>query len=521
MFLSSNRRAAFQRTTELLSKQHTINGVVLDGIDGVLIEVQSSATGVLKTEKPWSKCVSVTGMPRSEATAMLQRINAVLASQGAPNCKFTITLNIHPTAAGRQLDLAAVLALMLAHGLVDQTYHANRRYVVFGALDSHGGVRRVDGALPLSLATRHGDALIVPEENSKQCLLAKAVRDISIYPVQHLVQAVAVLKGVGYTELVSGKIHAEPVIGNHPDFGDIVGQEPAKRAAVVAAAGGHSMLMNGTPGSGKTMIANAIAGILPPLSNQEKIELTRIWNAAGLILDGQAVTRRPFRVVHHTATQQALIGGGRNAAPGEVTLAHLGVLFLDEIAEFKPAVLDSLRQPLEDGVVRVTRVYGRAEYPSRFSLVAAMNPCECGYYPDCSCGEAKAAKYQAKLSGPLLERIDLKIPIQLVDPTQTHLKGLTTEEIRGFVVKAVDMQRNRFSGTTFRSNADVPGQLAIRLFNVDTKAMEEITKIITTKHLSMRVRDRIIKVARTIADLSGSDSIKRSHADEAAVMVAM
>lgn len=519
---------------DLLRHAHTLNSAILDGIDGKPVEIQSRAVEIIKGgESPWSRAVSIAGMPRSEATQLLTRISGALACLGCVTSEVKIVVNVHPPASGgsgpggggsastpNPLDLPIALALLQAAGhLPPDESGWSGNYLFFGSLDVHGDARHTPGALPLALASRSGQAIVCPSANARQVLLTKATRPCRILPVASLEATVPLFCGQRLEELPGGKVTMEPVQGNPPDFAHIAGQERAKRAAVIAAAGGHALLLVGSPGSGKTMISNAISGILPPLADSEKVELTRIWSAAGMLdSDGQAVTRRPFRVVHHTASKQAVVGGGsKTIQPGEVTLAHLGVLFLDEIAEFRAEVLDSLRQPMEDGCVRISRTHRKTELPSRFSLVAAMNPCSCGYYPECDCGEAAAAKYQSKLSGPLLDRIDLKVAVSPV-PIGTEPSGKSSAELRKIVTAAMQRQRDRHAaaGVDYHSNADVPGQHARTLFKMSAGAIAERDRIAKARDMSMRGIDRMQKVARTIADLEGSEGVEARHMAEAA-----
>lgn len=513
--------------SELLTHSHTLNGAIIDGIDGRVVEVQARAVELLAAPKPWTKCVTVAGLPRSQAADMLTRIGGAIAALGFPLSPVRIVLNFHPSpdSPAPQLDLPAALVLMQAAGYL-ASFDIQGEYLIFGALDIHGEVRHTPAALPLCCAARNGQAIVCPEANAAQCRLARVVRQCRLFPASSLESVAKMLGGVELLpEMRGGQVAMQPVQKTPPDFGDIAGLRKAKRAATIAAAGGHAILLMGPPGAGKSLTANAIAGILPPLSNSEKVELTRIWSAAGMLdNDQQAVVRRPFRVVHHTATKQAVVGGGSETIqPGEVTLAHLGVLFLDELTEFRSDTLEALRQPLEDGCVRISRVHSKAELPCRFSLVAACNPCPCGFYGcdetsgmSCTCTDAEVARYQAKISGPLLDRIDLVVDVQPVPIAERLQTGNeTTEQIRKRVVKAMERQRARLARTSYKSNADIPGPHVFELCNFSPEALAEWRQACEAGKLSQRKADRCAKVARTIADLADSDRVGADHVREA------
>lgn len=525
--MSRVNRSPNNRHADLLRDSHTLNGAMLDGIEGRVVEVQARAVEVLPAAKPWHKAVTVAGLPRSEAANMLTRIGGAMASIGCPLTPVRIVLNFHPEADGAALDLPAALVLLQAAGHL-VSFDVQGEFLIFGSLDIHGDVRHTPGALPLCCAARNGQAIICPEANTTQCRLAKAVRDCRLFPAATLEAVARMFSGeCPLPELQPGKVRMTPVQRVPPDFAAIAGQARAKRAAVIAAAGGHALLLIGAPGSGKTMIANALSGILPPLSNAEKVELTRIWSAAGqLDNDQQAVTGRPFRVVHHTATKQAVVGGGsEEIQPGEITLAHLGVLFLDELAEFRSDTLEALRQPLEDGTVRISRVHRKTELPCRCSLVAAMNPCPCGYFDGrettrCGCSDAEVQRYQSKISGPMMDRIDMAVDVRPVSMSERMAPGgESSAQIRERVTRAMERQRDRLARTPYRSNADIAGPHVLELCRFEPEALAEWRTQAESANLSQRKADRVAKVARTIADLAASETVKPEHVKEAAEYV--
>ncbi|WP_315852336.1 YifB family Mg chelatase-like AAA ATPase [Paludisphaera rhizosphaerae] len=309
-----------------------------------------------------------------------------------------------------------------------------------------------------------------------------------------------------------------------PDFGLIRGQAKSKEAACIAAAGGHNLLLIGPPGEGKSLMASALPGILPRLSDEEKVQLTRIYSAYGALeKDGVAVTRRPMRTIHHTASRQSVVGGGsRIPRPGEITLSHLGVLFLDEIAEFSTSTLEALRQPMESGEIQISRVGATLSYPARFTLVAAMNPCPCGYYGTdlCRCKNVDVRKYQRKLSGPILDRIDLQVELSRLSTDERFAE--TKEEsprLRALVERARERQRKRFAGLPIPHNAAMPGGRVLEYCNFGEDARASLRSIVDRNVLSTRSMDRLCKVARTVADLKDCEQVEPAHLEKAAEFV--
>lgn len=524
----------FRLHDHLLSRDHTLFGGVLHGINGTLIELQGRAISVLPRPRPVVETCSITGMARGPVRESLQRIQGAFSKLRIPESPVEILINLAPAAIekdGTWLDLPlAVMMLQVAGLLPDLPQEKEEKLVLFGEVGIHGELRRVPGALSLAFLLKPGQRLIVPKGNEKECalILAKPGHEgCGVYPAETLNEILEYFRGSGrLNNALSEPIRFTNYIDKATDFGRIRGQQEAKRAAVISAAGGHNFLMIGPPGEGKSLIASAMAGILPRLTDSEKVELTRIYSAMGMLgEDGMAVTRRPFRPIHHSASMQSLVGGGSGVPkPGEVTLAHHGILFLDELPEFAKNSLESLRQPLENGFVNITRVAASLEFPARFCLVAAMNPCPCGYAgdPRCQCDSKVIEKYQKKLSGPFLDRLDLQVFLKPLTHEERFSRASDDESptIRLLVEKARSLQIERFKGTEISCNAAIPGGRIPDYCMMSKEGEAKYRETIQRAAVSTRTCDRLAKVARTIADLAGDAAIESQHVEEAAKYVA-
>lgn len=491
------------------------------GIDAVLVTIEVHAVPGFD--------FTLVGLPDNAIKEAHERILAALNVNGYEAPKRAFTINMAPAdikKEGAAYDLPLAIGILAGEEKVKSALLD--KYILMGELSLDGSLQPIRGVLPIALCARKEGfrGLIVPAANANE---AAVVDGLEVYGMSSILDVARFLNGeqtFSPTFVDTDVLFREEAVSTDLDFADVRGQENVRRAMEVAAAGGHNMLMVGPPGAGKSMMAKRLPSILPPLTLEEALETTKIHSVAGLLdhrlgNNESLIVRRPFRSPHHTITDVALVGGGSNPHPGEISLAHNGVLFLDELPEYKRTALEVMRQPLEDRKITIARTKMSVEYPASFMLVAAMNPCPCGHYGDtthaCTCTPAQVHRYKDRISGPLLDRIDIQVPIQAVPYSELRKRegGEPSAAIRERVVRARKIQQARFQGTGIHCNAQMTSKMLNRYCVIDEAGDRLLQHALTKLGLSARAYDRIRKVARTIADLAGEPNILPPHLMEA------
>ncbi len=494
-----------------------INSAGVFGINGYVVEVETDMANGLPG-------IDIVGLPDNSVKESKERVKSAIKNSGFDYPQKRIVINLAPANVKKEgvyLDLPIACAILMSSGQIVNDDISN--YMIIGELSLDGSIRQATGVLSMAIAARDAGIknVIVPIHNACE---ASVVDGINVYGANSLKEVVCHLRGTEHMKSIKPDLDGifEKNSAFDIDFENVKGQESAKRALEVAAAGGHNCLMIGSPGSGKTMLAKRIPTILPDLTFQEALEVTKIYSISGKLEEGSSlVTKRPFRSPHHTVSNVALIGGGSIPKPGEISLAHRGVLFLDELPEFRKDAIESMRQPIEDGVFTVSRVAGNATFPSSVMLIASMNPCKCGYFGDttreCTCTPMQIQNYIGRISGPMLDRFDIHIQVPAVryGDLSSDKKGEKSKHIKERVEKARNIQKERYKDINIYTNAQLGAAGIEEYCRIDQRSRELLSDVFEKLGLSARAHARILKVARTIADLDNAKDIQYIHIAEA------
>jgi magnesium chelatase family protein len=487
------------------------------GLDAEIVEVEADTGGGQLGQ------FAIVGLPDAAVSESRERVRSAIKNSGLPFPKIKTTVNLAPADLKKQgpsYDLPIAISILAVSEKIPFQF-SPKDCLFVGELALSGELRPINGVLPITIKARNENfkQIFVPKQNAKE---AKLINDIEVIPVENLKELIAHLCG---QENIPAAENTKFSFSNSKiayDMAHIQGQEHVKRAMEIAAAGAHNMLMSGPPGSGKTLIARTMPSILPDLTLEEALEITKIYSVGGYLNNSSSlITTRPFRAPHHSASGVALVGGGAWPRPGEISLAHRGVLFLDEFAEFPRQVLENLRQPLEDGHVSISRAAGNLNFPAKFILISAINPCPCGFYGDkeknCTCSPNQIINYKRKISGPILDRIDLHIEVPRIkfEKLTSETKAESSANIKTRIQNARNIQKQRFQNTKIITNSEMSSEAVKNFCRVDDDSKLLLKNAVNQMHLSARAYFRILKLARTIADLDNFANIKNNHIAEA------